>query len=61
MNENNINITGDEARLLLQTMASHPIVQLFLKLQQLSLVQPANPVTPQQTTEATQNDPTRQG
>jgi len=50
--ENNINITGDEARILMasmmQTAAALPIgrtLQLYMRLAQLSQVQP--PVEPQ--------------
>jgi hypothetical protein len=36
----NVNISGDEARLLLALLAEMPIIQLYLKLTTLHLVQP---------------------
>ena len=39
--EPNINVSGDEARMLLKSMLdTYEIIQLFVKLQQLSAVQP---------------------
>ena len=36
----NVNLSGDEARLLLSLLVELPIIQLYLKLTKLHLVQP---------------------
>lgn len=36
----NVNLSGDEARLLLSLLVEMPIIQLYLKLTRLHLVQP---------------------
>lgn len=43
----NVYISGDEARALMQLLASTPIMQLYTKLNVINTVQPAQPETPQ--------------
>lgn len=40
MNEPNVNISGDEARLLLSLMQQMEIIKLYIKLTEIHIAQP---------------------